>query len=199
MKLIVGLGNPGTQYAGTRHNLGFMCLSRFAKAHGISFDKKMGDARTGQGVVEGVSVVLARPQTFMNNSGRAVRQLLDKLKLTPAEMLVVHDDLDLPAGRIRLRLNGGPGGHRGIQSIIATIGTRDFNRLRIGIGRPPRLPGETTSETEIIDYVLQDFDREERLIIDKALDRACDAIEAYLTEGMEAAMNRFNQADPPVS
>ena len=194
MKLIVGLGNPGTQYANSRHNMGFMCVSYFGKQHGITFDRKQGEARTGQGVIEGAPVVLARPQTFMNNSGRSVSLLVDKFKVNLADLLVVYDDLDLPLGKIRLRMDGSAGGHNGIKSIIEHLGTKDFPRLRIGIGRPPVPFGETWGERDIIDYVLHEFTAEERRLIDEAIPRASEAILCFLTEGGERTMNKFNTA-----
>ena len=142
MKLIVGLGNPGFLYARNRHNIGFMCVSHLARMQDIRFDRKQGHARTGIGNIAGNRVVLARPQTYMNASGESVSALLKRLNVTPSDLIVIHDDLDLPPGKIRLRLGGSSGGHKGIDSIIARIGTRDFYRVRVGIGRPDT--GEAT-------------------------------------------------------
>ena len=182
--LIVGLGNPGPEYSGSRHNVGFQCVRWLAKKHGLSFDGTRAHARIAQGAILGNPVVLARPQTFMNLSGQAVKGLQQWLRLTPAELVVIHDDLDLPLGRLRLRPGGSAGGHRGMRSIIDSLGTQDFARLRVGIGRP--------EGNDAIDYVLGDFTAAERQIMAESYARAAEAVECILTEGMEAAMNRFN-------
>src|SRR4030042_1317498 len=180
MKLIVGLGNPGFLYARNRHNAGFMCISHLAKAQDIRFDRKQGNARTGLGNIAGNLAVLARPQTYMNASGESVSALMKKLNITPAELIVIHDDLDLPPGKIRLRLGGSSGGHKGIESIISRTGTRDFYRIRVGIGRPDT--GESTPEKEdsIIAYVLSDFNPEEKKVIDTVIPQVSEAIVSLL-------------------
>ena len=190
-KLIVGLGNPGPSYAGNRHNVGFMAIAQLAKSCGMHFDKRKGDARIAEGNIDGISVVLARPQTYMNASGRAVSALLDRYKLTSDDLIVIHDDLDLPVGRIRIRKGGSSGGHKGIQSIIENTGSPDFLRVRVGIGRPA---GDETSEHEnkVIDYVLGNFDGEERAVIQKAIPRVAEAVKSVLVDGLVKAMNRFN-------
>lgn len=193
MKLIVGLGNPGRAYENSRHNIGFMCVSHFAKEYGIKFDRKEGKARTGTGRIGDEEVVLARPQTFMNNSGDSVKRLLDRYKLSPADLLVIHDDMDLPLGKIRLRQNSSSGGHKGASSIISYLGTQDFIRLRVGIGRPEA--GETSSlfmEDEVIGYVLSNFTAEEKKVINEVIPRVTAAIGRLLAEGLEKAMNGFN-------
>ncbi|MBI4188397.1 MAG: aminoacyl-tRNA hydrolase, partial [Chloroflexi bacterium] len=158
MNLIVGLGNPGRSYANNRHNLGFMCLSYFAKKHGLSFDKKQGQARTASGEVAGHKVILARPQTYMNASGEAVSYLVRKYKVSLEDLIVVHDDLDLPVGKIRIRRGGSAAGHKGIKSIIADLGSPDFVRIRVGIGQS----GDSRlNENDVIDYVLGGFSEEE--------------------------------------
>jgi len=193
MKLIAGLGNPGFLYARNRHNIGFMCVSHLARAQGIRFDRKQGHARTGIGNIAGKRVVLARPQTYMNASGESISALLRKFNLTPSDLIVIHDDLDLPTGKIRLRLGGSSGGHKGINSIIAHIGTRDFYRVRVGIGRPDVAEGDATArEQVIIAYVLADFSLEEKKTIDKTIPRISEAIVCLLAEGLTAAMNKFN-------
>jgi len=193
MKLIVGLGNPGREYAHNRHNIGFMCLNHLAKAHGIQLDKKQGQARTGSGEIAGNKVVLARPQTYMNLSGESVSRLTHKFKVSPEDLLVIHDDLDLPLGKIRLRHGGGSGGHKGIDSIIACLGNRDFHRIRVGIGRPDTAEGPAEDgETEIIDYVLSDFTPDEKKIIIKVIPEVTEAILCLLNEGLTAAMNKYN-------
>lgn len=188
MKLIVGLGNPGSGYSGNRHNIGFVCLSHFAHRNGISLDKKQSLARTGQGKIDGETVVLARPQTYMNLSGQSVSRLLNKLKLSPDDLIIIHDDLDLPLGKIRIRSGGGSGGHNGIESVIGGLGSRDFVRIRIGIGRPP----ESASEDEIINFVLSDFTPEEKKVMKKAVEEVANIIICLLAEGLEKAMNRYN-------
>jgi peptidyl-tRNA hydrolase, PTH1 family len=192
LKLIVGLGNPGQSYSGNRHNIGFMCLNYFAREHHILFNKKKGDARVGEGEVVGVPVVLARPQTYMNASGKAVGKLLDKLKLTLDDLIVIHDDLDLPLGRIRIRRGGSSGGHKGIESIIQEVGSPDFIRVRVGTGRPPKAECGVQGEKEIIDYVLSGFNEDERPVIEKTIPRASEAVRSLLSESLETAMNRYN-------
>ncbi|MDO8716272.1 MAG: aminoacyl-tRNA hydrolase, partial [Dehalococcoidales bacterium] len=136
MKLVVGLGNPGQGYSNNRHNLGFMCVSHFAKEHSIAFDKKQGQARIGTGEIGGETVVVARPDTYMNQSGQAVSRLVKKFSVSLDDLIIIHDDLDLPVGRIRIRQGGSAGGHRGIESIINSLGGKEFLRVRVGIGRP---------------------------------------------------------------
>jgi PTH1 family peptidyl-tRNA hydrolase len=189
MKLIVGLGNPGRSYTSNRHNIGFICLRHFARAQGIKFNQKKGLARIGTGVVAGNKVVLARPQTFMNQSGRSVGRLLPKFKVKPQDLLVIHDDLDLPLAKIRISSGSGSGGHKGINSIIAELGTQDFTRIRVGIGRPDK-PNPT--EEDIIAYVISDFTPDERKAVTPVIPKVSEAIICLLTEGLTTAMNRFN-------
>jgi PTH1 family peptidyl-tRNA hydrolase len=191
VKLIIGLGNPGRGYAANRHNIGFLCLNHLAKAQGISFNKKQGQARTGAGEVAGCPVVLAKPQTYMNLSGQSVSRLAKKLRLDPADIIVIHDDLDLPSGKIRIRRGGGSGGHKGVDSIIAELDSRDFLRLRVGIGRP-EVPSGEASEDDIIDYVLSGFTPEEKLVMDRVIPQVSAAIVCLLNEGLTAAMNEYN-------
>jgi peptidyl-tRNA hydrolase, PTH1 family len=193
MKLIVGLGNPGFLYARNRHNIGFMCVSYLGKMRKIPFDKKQAQARTGIGTIAGKRVVLARPQTFMNASGESVSALLHRLNIAPADLIVIHDDLDLPAGKIRLRLGGSSGGHKGIESIIARTGTRDFYRVRVGIGRPDNSEDKAAAKEEaVISYVLSDFTAEEKKIIETVLSTVGEAITCLLVQGLESAMNKYN-------
>jgi len=193
MKLIVGLGNPGRGYAHNRHNIGFMCLSHFARMQGIRFDKKQATARTGTGEVAGNKVVLAKPQTYMNLSGQSVSRLVKKFDINLNDLLVIHDDLDLPPGKIRIRQGGSSGGHKGIDSIISSLGSQDFSRLRIGIGRPTTTEGsDQISEADIIAYVLSDFTPEEKQAITQLIPRVSEAIYCLLTEGVTAAMNEYN-------
>jgi len=189
IKLIVGLGNPGRSYANNRHNIGFICLRYFARTQGIKFNQKKGLARIGTGTVAGNRVVLARPQTFMNNSGQSVNRLVRKFSVNPKDLLVIHDDLDLPLAKIRLSSGSGSGGHKGINSIIQELGTREFTRLRVGIGRPAN-PNPT--EDDIIAYVLSNFSSEEKKAVNQIIPRIAEAILCLLTEGLTPAMNKFN-------
>ena len=193
MKLIVGLGNPGRIYAHNRHNIGFMCIRHLARTQGIRFDKKQGYARTGTGEIAGDKVVLARPQTYMNGSGESVSRLVKRLKINPSDLIVIHDDLDLPPGKIRIRRDGSSGGHKGLDSIIANLYSRDFYRVRVGIGRPDIPEGsDEDREASVIDYVLSDFTPEEKKIFDTAIPEVSRAIVCLLTEGLTAAMNKYN-------
>ena len=193
MKLIVGLGNPGRGYANNRHNVGFICLNHFAKTQSIRFDKKQCKARIGLGEVAGNEVVLARPQTYMNRSGQSVSLLVAKFNVSPDNLLVIHDDLDLPLGKIRIRQGGSAGGHKGAGSIITELGSQNFVRIRVGIGRPVKNEGFTEfSEDEIINYVLGDFTPDEKQAITQAIPRVSEAILCLLTEGLAAAMNKYN-------
>jgi len=193
MNLIVGLGNPGRGYATNRHNVGFICLSHFARTQGIRFDKKQGRARIGTGEVADSKVVIAKPQTYMNLSGESVSRLIKKFDINLDNLLVIHDDLDLPLGRIRIRHGGSSGGHKGIDSIINELGSQDFIHLRVGIGRPPKNEDTTeSSDDEIITYVLSDFTPDEKQTIAQVIPRVSEAIYCLLTEGLTAAMNRYN-------
>jgi PTH1 family peptidyl-tRNA hydrolase len=193
VKLIIGLGNPGTGYAHNRHNIGFMCVSRFARENKIRFDKKQGLARTGRGEIAGEPVVLARPQTYMNNSGASVSRLVKRYQTRLDELVIIHDDLDLPTGKIRIRRGRGSGGHKGIESIIAGLGSGNFCRIRVGIGRPDTA-GDSPPDREqaVIDYVLSDFTRREEKIIAGVISEVSRALYCLLTEGIDAVMNQYN-------
>jgi PTH1 family peptidyl-tRNA hydrolase len=183
--LVVGLGNPGRKYAQNRHNAGFQCVDRLAEAYHMRFDTKRDKAEVALGRVAGRRVVLAKPQTFMNDSGVSVGALARFYQVEPAHVLVIYDDLDLPLGTLRLRPQGSAGGHRGMLSIVQHLGTRDFPRLRVGIGRPPgRLPPKA--------YVLQDFGEDEWTDVQEVYARAVAAIESFIVDGVKEAMNRFN-------
>ena len=184
--LVVGLGNPGERYHRNRHNIGFHCLMRLAENHGITLDRKRFKALWGQGHIAGQPVVLAMPQTYMNDSGQAVASLSRWFKIPPERIMVVHDDLDLPVGRVRLRPGGSSGGHHGIESIIAHLGTGEFNRLRIGIGRP--------AFGDPIDYVLNDISPEQEPILAEACAVAARAVACFLERGIHEAMNLYNGA-----
>jgi PTH1 family peptidyl-tRNA hydrolase len=193
IRLIVGLGNPGREYAGSRHNVGFWCLNRLARRHGIAFSSRGRLAAVGEGELVGRPVILAKPRTFVNLSGRAVSHLLRRYRLSPQQLLVVCDDLDLPLGRVRLRARGSHGGHKGMRSIIEATGSQDFPRIRIGIGRP-QVAGEPTWEPEhVVDYVLSPMTADERRILDDAVATAGEAILCLLSDGVEAAMNQYNR------
>ncbi len=183
--LIVGLGNPGRKYAGNRHNVGFHVVDRLAAAHDLRFDEQRNRARLAHGRIEGVRVVLVKPQTYMNLSGKAVGAVARFFKVPSERVLVIFDDLDLPLGLLRLRLRGGAGGHQGVTDIITGLNTRDFPRLRVGIGRPPgQMPPEA--------YVLHDFKDDERPIMEQTYQQAVEAIRVTLRDGFEMAMNQFN-------
>ena len=184
--LIVGLGNPGPEHAANRHNVGFRCVERLAAAHGLTFDKRQKNGRVALGTILDRRVVLVKPQTFMNESGRAVVALARFYQVPPEQMLVCYDDLDLPLGTVRLRPEGGSGGHKGMRSIIEHLGGQSFPRLRLGIGRPP-------GRMDPAAYVLQDFTVEEQSLLDETLERAVAAIEAWLREGVVMAMSRHNR------
>ena len=194
MKLIVGLGNPGNEYASNRHNVGFMCVNHFGRTHSIRFDQKKGKSRVGTGVVDGIEVVLARPQTYMNRSGEAVKALLGKYRASVDDLIVLHDELDLPLGRMRIRKGGGSAGNHGIESIIAEIGTPEFVRVRIGIGHPAEDPERTEAVATVIGHVLGSFTPDEKKAIDEVIPRVTAALDCLLTDGLEAAMNEFNRA-----
>jgi len=192
MLLIIGLGNPGGGYSKTRHNAGFLLLDFLAKKHGISFSSRECLSQTGRGEISGKPVVLAKPRTYMNLSGQAASKLARKYRASPREIIVVHDDLDLKPGQLRLRSGGSSAGHKGIDSIMACLGTRDFIRLKIGIGRPPGCQDE-----DVVDYVLGTLTAEEHDLMDSVIPRGAEALECLLEEGLENAMNRFNRFFTP--
>ena len=187
MKIVVGLGNPGSKYDGTRHNIGFTVVEYWARRLGIAFDRSHCDALVGQGTFDDIPVVLAKPQTFMNRSGSAVVALLDHYQAPPADLAVVYDDLDLPLGRIRIRTQGSAGGHRGASSIIEHLAGTEFDRLRIGIGRPPE--GVT-----VIDHVLAPFAESEVEGLAKVVERSNEALECLFRHGAAVAMDVYNRA-----
>ena len=184
MRLIVGLGNPGKRYAPTRHNIGVRVLELAAARWSVNLGPA-GRARSGKGRVGPVEVRLAAPLTWMNETGPAVKALLDEWTLPPRDLVVIHDDLDLELGRLRIKRNGGSGGHNGLLSILTALETDEFCRLKVGIGRPA--PGEDPAE-----FVLSPFPHEEAPHIEASLERAVAALECLVAEGVESAMNRFN-------
>ena len=192
VKLIVGLGNPGSEHAQNRHNVGFWSINRLAKRAHIDLGHHSKLATTGEGAIAGQTVVLAKPRIFVNNSGKAVAALLKRHQLKPEQLLVIYDDLDLPVGLLRIRASGRHGGQNGMRSIIASIQSQDFPRIRIGIGRPS-VQGVPTRDPEIIArYVLANPPFGERAKLEDAVERAADAVEVILEDGVEAAMRRFN-------
>ena len=185
MKIVVGLGNPGNQYKDTRHNIGFLVVDELARRWNTPSWKRRYDAEVSEHRAIG-PVLLVKPQTFMNLSGNSVREAAKFYKTPSTDIVVIHDDLDLPAGRLRIRERGGSGGHRGIESMLSQLGADDFVRVRFGVGRPPE-------GWESADYVLGRFAPNEQALIKEAIDKAADAVEAILKEGTAPAMNRFNR------
>ncbi len=184
--LVVGLGNPGGEYAATRHNLGFQVANRLAKRLRVEFAKKAADARIAEGSLGTVRLAIAKPGTFMNDSGHSVRRLLRRYRLEPSRLVVVYDDADLPLGRIRVRGSGGPGTHNGMRSVVAEVGSEAFPRVRCGIARAD---GERSG---ITDYVLSPFEDDEREAAEQMVVRAAEAIEVLLRDGIGRAMEKFN-------
>jgi peptidyl-tRNA hydrolase, PTH1 family len=189
MKLIVGLGNPGRLYAGSRHNIGFLVVDALAKGCGVKLKSAFGCRSLITKVkIEGSDVLLAEPATYMNLSGRAVAALLKKYKVAAKDLLVICDDMDLELGRLKIRGSGSSGGHRGLESIIGSLASREFSRLRIGIGRP----GE---RQEAAEYVLAQFNREEKKGVVKIVDKASACATAWVIDGTEKTMNLFNKKE----
>jgi PTH1 family peptidyl-tRNA hydrolase len=186
--LIVGLGNPGRQYRNNRHNIGFLLVDRLAEKLGVTFSRLESKALVTKADFQGQRVVLAKPQTFMNLSGQATASLVKFYKIPLENLLVAYDDVDLPFGNLRLRPGGGSAGQKGMESIIERLGTQDFPRLRLGIGRPP-------GRMEAAAYVLQDFSPAEEPELSATLERGVQAALVYITQGLEAAMNQYNRAD----
>ncbi len=189
LKMIVGLGNPGPQYARNRHNIGFQCVEMLAAKQAIALDRMQLRALTGSGVItrDGVrqKVLLVKPLTYMNASGEAVGPLVRFFRVAPPSILVIHDDLDLASGKLRLRAGGSSGGQNGIRSIIDHVGAQDFARAKVGIGRPP-------GRMDPADYVLQNFSAEEEALFAPLRERVVEAVLCWLFEGIESAMNRYN-------
>jgi PTH1 family peptidyl-tRNA hydrolase len=192
MKLIVGLGNPGRHYVNNRHNVGFKCVDLFAREHGISLNQRRARSKLGTGEVANTRIVVAKPQTFMNLSGEAVSALVRRYKLSSQDILVIYDDLDLPLGKIRIREKGSSGGHNGLKSIISHLGTQDFPRIRVGIAPAEGSDSGTAPEVDAIEHVLSDFTDEEKTAMREVYLRVAAAIECVLSEGLAAAMNKYN-------
>jgi peptidyl-tRNA hydrolase, PTH1 family len=187
VKLLVGLGNPGARYQWTRHNAGFMVLDRLSHLAGIPFAKKGSSGLSGEGFWQGQRLILLKPQTFMNLSGRSIAEVARFHKIPCEDIVVVHDDLDIPFGSVRLKKGGGHGGHNGLRSIFSDFGARDFIRLRIGIGRPVR--------GDVVDYVLQPFSGKEMESLASVLDGAVDTLESLFSAGLEKTMSLHNNRD----
>lgn len=183
-KLIVGLGNPGPKYLWTRHNAGFIVLDRFASLAGIQISKKSFSGYYGEGDFKGNKLLLLKPQTFMNLSGRSVAEALRFHKLPTADIIVIHDELDIPFGQIKLKADGGHGGHNGLRSLHQELGSADYNRLRVGIGKP--LHGN------MADYVLTNFGKDEMKMLPQLVDGAVDALEMLIVEGLSKTMSLYN-------
>lgn len=188
MKVVLGLGNPGKKYARTRHNLGFLVVDRLASENRITIKQEKHESLIGGWQADGEKILLVKPKTFMNHSGEVVKHLFRYFPITAKDLVVVHDDLDLPFGRIRVRPRGGPGGHRGVRSILETLGDAGFFRVRVGIGRPP-LGVDPTN------YVLEPFSPEERSRLEQIISRAADAVHCLVKEGPQRAMETFNRAE----
>jgi PTH1 family peptidyl-tRNA hydrolase len=186
LKLIIGLGNPGIKYQSTRHNIGFLALDKIASSHDISVSLKGFDACYGKGKISDTPVLLAKPQTFMNISGVSVRKLIDYFKIDLEDIIVVHDDIDLPFETIRLKSGGGHAGHKGIISIIDDLGDPAFIRVRIGIGKPP-------DRITVERYVLELFTDDEMKLLPQITARASDAVTMIILSGIQAAMNQYNE------
>ena len=185
MIVVLGLGNPGSAYAGSRHNVGYRCVDILSKQYGIPLDQRRRHAVLGEGAMEGEPVVLARSRTYMNLSGIAARYLLDRYRLPPSNLLAIYDERDLPVGQIRIRPRGSSAGHNGANSIIQELASQDFPRLRIGIGQPV--------QQDPVDFVLGRFTPQESEIMGETLIRASEAVTCIVSCGIEAAMNKFNQ------
>lgn len=183
--LLIGLGNPGREYKDTRHNIGFMLVDYLAERIGARGLKVQSKAIVTSGLYEETKIILAKPQTYMNLSGQSVQGLLHFYKIPLENLIVAHDDLDIPFGTIRIRPTGGPGGQRGMANTIELLGTKDFPRLRLGIGRPP-------GRMDPKDYVLQNFSKDEAKILPEILSRAADAAIEFVMNGLNSAMNKFN-------
>lgn len=183
MWLIAGLGNPGRRYAKTRHNAGFMVADEIARRYGIELKEKESFA-IWKGSVEGNDIILLEPLTFMNRSGLTVRDVIKRYAIPPENLIVIQDDIDIETGKLKIRKRGSSGGHKGVQSLIENIGTSEFIRVKIGVGREEGLPVE--------DYVLSKFRKDETTLIKDAIVKAADAVEIIMKDGIEKAMNRFN-------
>ena len=185
MRILLGLGNPGPDYAGHRHNIGFLCADHLARRLGVKL-RRSGDVWAAEGHLSGVPVVVAKPRTFMNRSGKAARDLLKLHGDDITDLLVIHDEVELPLGTLRVKEGGGHGGHNGLRSIIQVTGSNEFIRIRLGVGRP------VDRNEDLADWVLSDFREEERSAAGELAEHGADAVETVLTDGVAAAMNLHN-------
>lgn len=185
MYIIAGLGNPGAKYEGTRHNVGFSVIDVLAEAHNINVDKKQFKGLTGRGMIGGQQVLLLKPLTYMNLSGESIRAAFDFYKPETDQVLIVFDDISLETGQLRIRKKGSAGGHNGVKSIIAHLGTTEFPRIKVGVGEPKK--------GELVDFVLGHFHGEDAAVMKEAVKTAASAVETFLEEGSEAAMNLYNK------
>ena len=188
MKLIVGLGNPGRQYAGTRHNIGFGVIARLSDEYHIPLNSKEHKAVCGKGFIEGEKVILAQPQTFMNLSGESVRSIADYYKIEPEDIIVAYDDIDLEVGQIRVRRKGSAGGHNGIKNIISHLGTNEFPRVKVGVGAKPQ-------GGDLVNHVLGHFSKEEQPLMQEGITKAKEALNLILAGNMDQAMNEYNRRE----
>lgn len=188
MKLFVGLGNPGDKYKKNRHNVGFIVVDRFADRFHVSVKKKGFSGEYCECQIGGEKVILLKPTTFMNLSGNSVAMVKSFYDVEINDIYVICDDMDLPLGKVRLRVKGGSGGHNGLKSIISSLGGQDFPRIKMGVGRNEK----DTGEDAVVNHVLGDFAKADTVLVNEAIDQACDALEVILKEGMAKAMNRFN-------
>jgi PTH1 family peptidyl-tRNA hydrolase len=197
VKLIVGLGNPGIEYQFTPHNAGFLAVDRIAEVCGVMLSNRRGRALTARAKLAGQDVLLAKPETFMNLSGLSVAALIQELEISPKDMIVLYDELALPLGTIRIRERGSANGHNGVKSISGVLGTEEWLRIRIGVGKPALADGREIKAGGK-DYLLSPMRKQELAVLDEVLDRARGAVEMVLTQGVSAAMNEFNRrpADP---
>jgi len=191
MKIIIGLGNPGRGYEHNRHNVGFHCINHLGRKHSIQVKKNRCQSQVGSGIIGEEDVLLVKPKTYVNRSGDAVSKLLKEYKAKPQDIIVICDDLNLPVGKLRIRPSGSAGGHNGLKSIITSIASEEFPRIRIGIGRPLS-EGELRSDDAVIDHVLGDFPPDERDAVKQAIDRIAEVVECLITEGITSAMNEYN-------
>lgn len=185
MYLIAGLGNPSKTYEGTRHNVGFSMIDALADAFQIDVTTKKHKAIVGRGVIEGMKVILAKPQTYMNLSGESIREIVDFYKIDPENMIIIYDDISLDVGRLRIRKKGSAGGHNGIKNIIAHLGTDVFPRIKVGIGEKPQ-------GWDLADYVLSKYSKEEQQALREASDDVIGAVKLMVMDNIDAAMNQYN-------
>ena len=189
MYIIAGLGNPGKEYAGTRHNAGFAVIDALADKYNIDVDTAKHKGLIGKGIIDGQKVILVKPLTYMNLSGECIREVMDYYKADIDDLIVIFDDISLEPGRLRLRAKGSAGGHNGIKNIIAQLGSDKFKRIRVGVGEKPK-------NWDLADYVLSPFSKEERTQVDEAIRHAADALEMILQDDIDSAMNKYNKKTP---